>query len=395
MMMNDLRQRIEQELRGNILPFWIEHTCDEENGGFYGGLSNDLIVDNDQPRSAVLCARILWTYSSAYRAYGEAGYLKMACRAYDYLTQKFWDQPYGGVYWTLDRQGRPISDRKHIYAQAFAIYGLAEFYRATGEPESLRLAQDLFRLVERHSFDPRHGGNIEGCSREWGPLADMRLSDKEPNTHKSMNTLLHLMEAYTNLLRAWPAEELKTRQRGLIEMFLQHIIDPQTKHFRWFFADDWTSLSDRVSFGHDIEGSWLIVEAAEASGDAGVLAQAREVAVQMAAAVYQDGLDSDGAVLHEAPSHGSDNGERDWWMQAEGLVGFTNAYQLSQRAEFAQAADRLWQICETQFVDRQAGEWFKIVRRDGTPDPSQLKVGPWECPYHHSRACLEMLRRLA
>jgi cellobiose epimerase len=393
--MNDLRQRIEQELRGNLLPFWIEHARDEEHGGFYGGLSNNLIVDNDQPRSAVLCARILWTYSTAERAYGEARYVDMARRAYDYLTQKFWDQQYGGVYWTLDRYGYPVNDRKHIYAQAFAIYGLAEFYRATGEPQSLRLAQDLFHLIELHSFDPLYGGNLEGCSRAWGPLADMRLSEREPNTRKSMNTLLHLMEAYTNLLRVWPDEELKAKQCGLIEMFLQHIIDPQTYHFDLFFAGDWTSLTEQVSFGHDIEGSWLIVEAAEVSGDAELLAQTQEVAVKMAAAVYQDGLDSDGAVLNEAAPHGSESTDRHWWVQAEGMVGFFNAYQISQRVEFAQEVDRLWQICESQFVDRQYGEWFKIVRRDGTPDLTQLKVGPWECPYHHSRACFEMLHRLA
>ncbi len=393
--MNDLRERIERELRGNLLPFWIEHTRDEENGGFYGGLSNDLIVDNDQPRSAVLCARILWTYSSAYRAYGEAWQLDMARRAYDYLTQKFWDQQYGGVYWTLDRQGCPISDRKHIYAQAFAIYGLAEFYRATGEPQSLWLAQDLFHLIERHSFDPLHGGNLECCSREWGTLADMRLSEREPNARKSMNTLLHLMEAYTNLLRVWPDGELRTKQRGLIENFLQHIIDPQTHHFKLFFDDAWQSLSDHLSPGHDIEGSWLIVEAAEVQGDEQLLARAQAVSVQMATAVYQDGLDSDGAIFNEVTAHGVESTDRHWWVQAEGMVGFINAYQLSRRAEFAQAADRLWQICETQFVDRQYGEWFKIVRRDGTPDIDHLKVGPWECPYHHSRACLEMLHRLA
>jgi mannobiose 2-epimerase len=394
MMMNDLRQRIEHELRGNLLPFWIEHTRDEEHGGFYGGLTNDLIVDNDQPRSAVLCARILWTYSSAYRTYGEPWHLDMARRAYDYLTQKFWDQQYGGVYWTLDRGGCPTNDRKHIYAQAFAIYGLAEFYRATGEPQSLRLAQDLFDLIERYSFDPVYGGNLECCSRAWGPLADMRLSDKEPNTRKSMNTLLHLMEAYTNLLRVWPDVELHAKQRGLIEMFLQRIIDPQTYHFRLFFDDAWTALTEQMSFGHDMEGSWLIVEAAEVSCDAALLAQAQAVAVKMAAAVYRDGLDSDGAVLNEATPRGIESTDRHWWVQAEGLVGFFNAYQLSQRAEFAQEADRLWQICETQFVDRQYGEWFKIVRCDGTPDLNQLKVGPWECPYHHSRACFEMLHRL-
>jgi len=393
--MIELRQRIEQELTDNILPFWIKHTCDEEHGGFYGGLSNDLIIDNEQPRSAVLCARILWTYSTAYRTYGEAaGYLSMARRAYAYLADKFWDQQYGGVYWTLDYHGQPISDRKHVYAQAFAIYGLAEFYRATGEAGALSLAQTLFQLIEAHSFDAVHQGNIECCARDWGALTDMRLSEKEPACRKSMNTLLHLMEAYTNLLRIWPDEALKAKQRGLIEVFLRHIIDPQTHHFRLFFDDEWQSLAGHISPGHDIEGSWLLMEAAEVQNDADLLARARHSAMLLAEAVSRDGVAADGAVLNEVSLQGVRNFEKHWWVQAEGLVGFYNAYQLSGRAEFAQAANQLWNLIETQFVDRTHGEWFKIVRPDGTPDLDHLKVGPWECPYHHSRACFEMLARL-
>lgn len=391
--MTDLRQCIEAELRGNILPFWIKHTPDKEQGGFYGALSNELVVNNDAPRTAVLTARNLWTYSAAYRLYHDNNYLWMARRAYDYLAQKFWDHDYGGVYWTLDRRGCPTNDRKHVYAQAFAIYGLAEFYRATGEPHSLALAQHLFDLIETHSFDPIYGGNLECCSREWGALDDMRLSPRDVNSHKSMNTLLHLMEAYTNLLRVWPDEELKAKQRGLIEVFLQHIIDPQTHHFKLFFDDAWHSLDDHISPGHDIEGSWLLVEAAEVQGDEDLLAQTRAVAVQMADAVSAY-VDADGGLVYEATPHGIENYEKHWWVQAEGLVGFTNAHHLSGRAEFAQAADRLWNLIEAHFVDRVYGDWRKVLDRNGTPLAQYPKVGPWECPYHHARACFEMLARL-
>jgi mannobiose 2-epimerase len=394
MMMSDLRQRIEAELRGNILPFWIEHTPDKEQGGFYGALTNDLVVHNDTPRSAVLTARILWTYSAAYRLYHDERYLTMAHRAYDYLVQSFWDRVYAGVYWTLDRCGDPVDDRKHIYAQAFAIYGLAEFYRATGEPQSLQLAQTLFDLIEQHSFDPVYSGNLECRSRTWGPLADMRLSDKElPQACKSMNTLLHLMEAYTNLLRVWPDEELKAKQHGLIENFLQHIIDPQTQHFKLFFDDTWHSLDDHISPGHDIEGSWLLVEAAEVQGDEDLLARTRAVAVRMAKAVTRY-LDDDGAIFYEATPRSIENCEKHWWVQAEGLVGFTNADQLSGRADFAPIADRLWQLIETRFIDRAYGDWFKVLDRNGAALSQYYKVGPWECPYHHARACFEMLARL-
>jgi mannobiose 2-epimerase len=393
-MMTELRQRIETELRGNILPFWITHTPDEKNGGFYGALTNDLVVHNEVPRTAVLTARILWTYSTAYRLYHDECYLQMARRAYDYLTQKFWDHEFGGVYWTLDQHGCPTNDRKHIYAQAFAIYGLAEFYRAAGERHSLALAQQLFDLIETHSFDPVYGGNVECCARAWGALDDMRLSAKEPvSVRKSMNTLLHLMEAYTNLLRVWPDAEVQAKQRSLIEIFLQHVIDPQTHHFKLFFDDAWHSLDDHLSPGHDIEGSWLIVEAAEVLGDEDLLARAQTVAVQMAEAVTPY-LDDDGAIIYEATPHSIDSYDKHWWVQAEGLVGFYNAFQLTGRADFAPIADRLWNLIETHFVDHTYGDWFKVLDRHYTPLVQYPKTGPWECPYHHARACFEMLARL-
>jgi cellobiose epimerase len=393
--MDDFAQRIERELSQNILPFWLEHTLDEEHGGFYGALSNDLRVDNDVPRSAVLYARILWTYSAAYRVYQDDRYLALARRAYDYVAEKFVDHDYGGVYWTLDRNGRPVNDRKHVYAQAFAIYGLAEFYRATGQPLALLLAQELFHLIETHTFDSLYRGNIECRSREWGLLPDMRLSALEPECDKSMNTLLHLMEAYTNLLRVWPDDTLKAKQRGLIEVFLQHIVDPQTHHLTLFFDKAWRSLNGHISPGHDIEGSWLLVEAAEVQGDEDLLARVRHTAVLMANAVYCDGLAADGAVLNDVTLRGVTSGEKHWWSQAEGLVGFTNAYQLSGQVEFALAADRVWHVIETLFVDRTNGDWFKVLDQNGVPMPQVYKVGPWECPYHHSRACFEMLARLS
>ncbi|MBK9713937.1 MAG: AGE family epimerase/isomerase [Kouleothrix sp.] len=390
-----LRQRIEAELQGNILPFWIEHAVDADSGGFYGALTNDLRVLNDVPRSAVLCARILWTYAAAYRAYGDPAYLAMAQRARDYLARAFWDERHGGVYWLIDRQGAPVNARKHSYAQAFAIYGLAEHHAATGDAESLRLAQALFELLEAHAHEPAYGGYVEGCGPDWGALADMRLSDKEPNCRKSMNTLLHIMEAYANLLRVWDDRRLRERLRELIEIFLQHVVDPRTFHFRLFFDDAWASLEEGISYGHDIEGSWLLIEAAEALGDAALLARVRATAIEMAAAVYAQALEPDGSLLYESDSGDPRSADKHWWAHAEAMVGFYNAYQLSGRVQFARAAAGCWQYIEQKFVDRRHGEWFKILNRQGVPYADQHKVGPWECPYHHGRACIEMLRRLA
>ena len=371
----------------------MNKTLDRENGGFYGALSNDLKVLNNVERSAILCARILWTFSSAYRIHKKEDYLQVARHAYDYLTGHFWDAEYGGVYWSINAQGKPVNDRKHTYAQSFAIYGLAEYTRATGEAKSLKFARELFRLIELHTFDEVHQGNLECRSREWQALDDMRLSSKDMNCAKSMNTLLHLIEAYTNLLRVWDDPQLKAKQSKLVEAFFEHVVDSRSGHLKLFFDKGWHSLLDEVSYGHDIEASWLLVEAAEVLGDQHLLALARETAVKMAQAVYAEGRNADGSLLYERGAHKL-QADRHWWVQAEAVVGFYNAYQISGQAHFAEAAAGCWQYIQKHFVDHQNGDWFKVLNESGLPYLDHYKVGPWECPYHHSRLCFEMSQRL-
>jgi cellobiose epimerase len=390
----DFRRQLKAELTGNILPFWMTHTVDKINGGFYGAVTNDLEIHNEVPRSAILCARILWTYATAFRKLGDREYLAMARRAYDYLSHIFWDPEYGGVYWSVDFTGKPVFERKHHYAQAFAIYALSEYYRATESPQSLEFAQTLFQLLEKHAFDPLHGGYIEGSSRKWEALTDMRLSDRDLNCRKSMNTLLHILEAYTSLLRVWEDAGLRAKHKGLMETFQEHIIDHSTGHFKLFFDDRWNSLLENVSYGHDIEGSWLLCEAAEVQADRALLEQVREAAIQIAAAVYKDGLEQDGSLPYESGPQGLVDSFKSWWVQAEAMPGFYNAFQLSGQEHFAQAAWRSWEYIRDKMVDRTHGDWLKRLHRDGTPDNSTNKVGPWECPYHHSRACFEMIDRL-
>lgn len=401
--------RIERELLDNILPFWIKHTVDRENGGFYGAVTNDLRVLNDVPRSLVLCARILWTFSAAYRAYPREEYLATARHAFQYLSTRFYDPQYGGFYWELNQHGAPTNDRKQSYGLGFAVYGLSEYFLASGEPAALALAQETFERLEQHAFDPAFGGYIESRARDWGVQADMRLSDKEPNIAKSMNTMLHILEPYTNLVRAWPDAWPRRQLAGLLRTFLDRIVDPETHATRLFFTPDWTLVGDHISYGHDIECSWLLWEAAEvlndpAAGpvlDAALTARARQTAVQMAEAVAAKAVEPDGSLLYEASPRGIEIDEKHWWAQAEGMVGFYNAGQLlaedgqpAGAERFKRLALRLWDYIEAHHVDRQHGEWFKRLHRDGTPHSESFKAGPWDCPYHHTRACLEMLRRL-
>ncbi len=388
------RQQLEEELTGSILPFWMTRVVDKVNGGFYGALTNDLQVHNEVPRSAILCARILWTYAAADRKYRDPEYHSMAEWAYKTLQSVFWDTKDGGVFWTVDLQGRPVLDRKHHYAQAFAIYGLSEYYRVTQDPACLARAQELFTLLEKYAYDPQDKGYIEGSNRHWGTLADMRLSERDLDCDKSMNTLLHILEAYTNLLRVWDDPRLKAQHRALIQVFLDRVIDPATNHLKLFFDAQWNSLLPNVSFGHDIEASWLLVEAAEMQADPALLARVRQLAVKIAGAVYTDGLLANGSLPYESGPYGLVDPLISWWVQAEAMVGFYNAYQISRQERFAQAAWHSWEFIQDKMVDREHGDWFKQLNPDGTPDMEAYKASPWNCPYHHSRACLELLKRL-
>lgn len=398
-MNTELKAQFERELLNNILPFWIDHAVDKHHGGFFGALTNRREAHNDMPRSSVICSRILWTYSAAYRIYRKTDFLHMAQHAYDYLFKALWDGTYDGVFWQIDADRQPTMDRKHSYAQSFAMYGLSEHHRATGDTDSMNAAQQLFDLLEVHAYDGRHAGYIEGCARNWGALEDMRLSDKEPNCRKSMNTLLHIMEGYTNLYRIWPVERVKEQLSRLVNVIFDQVIDPNEHRFKLFFDDTWQQTPGTehiVSYGHDIEGAWMLQATAEALHDAALIQRARANAVLMADAVLKNGLAGDGSVLYQNETSGSpDWNQKHWWAQAEAVVGFYNAYQVSGEQRFFDAAMRCWQVIQTQFVDKEHGEWFKVLDANGVPVAGQLKIGPWECPYHHARMCMEMAARLS
>ncbi len=390
-----LASRLQAELTGNILPFWMTHVPDRANGGFHGAVSNDLRPVPEAPRSAILCARILWTFSAAYRRFGAPAYRQMADYAYQTLTGPFWDREYGGVYWSVDAQGRPLMDRKHHYAQAFAIYGLSEYVRATQDETARALACELFDLLERYAFEPVHGGYIEGSSRAWGVLEDMRLSEREINCRKSMNTMLHILEAYTNLLRIWDDPRLRTQHRALLEIYLEKVFDPASGHLRLLFDDAWNSLVALDSYGHDVESSWLMWEAAGLHPDPSLRERVRAAALALAEAVWREGRDSDGGLFYEGRAGTIHDDSKQWWVQAEALVGFANAFQLSGDPRFAAAVQDAWGFIETHLIDRQHGDWFKETDRAGRPNLAHVKAGFWECPYHHARACLEIIERFA
>jgi mannobiose 2-epimerase len=390
-----LRDGMENDLRQNVLPFWVRHVVDEEHGGFHGFVTDDLRVDPLAPKGGVLNARILWSYSAALRRYGDPVYRRMADRAFECLLERFWDEEHGGLYWMLDHSGRPIADRKQVYNLAFGLYGLAEYHRATGRPEALARAVRLYEAIERHAADDGCGGYWEARARDWSPLADVRLSEKDRNAPKSMNTHLHILEAYTNLLRVRDDARPRGRLRALVEVHLDRIVDPATHHLRLFFDEHWAPIGRTVSYGHDIEASWLLTEAARRLGDPGLLARATEAALGIARVTLAEGFDHEhGGVFAERGEDGHLDDEKHWWMQAEAVVGFLNAYELTKDEAFLEAAERTWSFIDRFLVDHAHGEWRWRVRRGGSAVPGLPKVEPWKCPYHNTRAALETIERV-
>jgi mannobiose 2-epimerase len=390
------RSELERELRTNILDFWIRHAKDEKNGGFVGKIKSDMTVVPEADKGLVLNARILWTFAAAYRKYGDPAYLEMAERAYDMLDARFRDREHGGLYWMVDFAGRPSQDKKQVYGQAFAIYALSEYVRANGprSEAALEWAKELYRLLEKHAYDPVHLGYVEALARDWTETGDLSLSGKDLNERKSMNTHLHVLEAYTNLYRVWKPAGLRAKLAELIDVHLDRIVNPANHHFLLFFDDEWRSKSEHISYGHDIEGSWLLCEAAEVLGDPERIARVRREALAMAAATLAEGVDKDGGVLNEADGKGHLDDTKDWWPQAEAMVGFLNAYQLSGDKKYWEASLGSWAFTKQYIVDKEFGEWHWQVSRDGIPNRSQAKVDAWKCPYHNSRACFEGMERL-
>ena len=388
------KKEMQDVLTGNILPFWIEKMVDRENGGFYGRIDGHGNLHADAEKGGILNARILWTFSAAYRVLGKPEYLEMATRAKDYILAHFYDKEHGGTYWSVDYLGNPKDTKKQFYAIGFMIYGLSEYVRATGDEEALLYAIRLFDCIEKHSFDKVNNGYIEACTREWGEIEDMRLSELDANYPKSQNTHLHIIEPYTNLFRVWKDERLEKALRNLIHIFTDRILNPETHHLDLFFENDWTRGAGHLeSYGHDIECSWLMHEAALVLGDSEVLAKVEPI-VRLVAKASEKGLNPDGSMIHEANlDKGTKDDDLHWWVQAESVVGFMNIYQYFNDNEALDKSLHCWEYIKDNLIDYEGGEWFWSRHADGTLNVVDDKAGFWKCPYHNGRMCLEIIER--
>lgn len=370
----------------DILAFWMSTSLDKNQGGFIGKLDNYGVLDPIAPKGLVLNARILWTFASTQNINENPSVEEIVKRAYAVLTNKFFDKINGGYFWSLTYQNEPLNLRKQIYGQAFVVYAFAAYHKYTHDPEALVNALDLYRLMEKHAFDPVHGGYREAFAADWSHLEDMRLSPKDLNTPKSLNTHLHIMEAYVQLCQVWHDSGLVQKIKDLIDIFLLHFIDRKAGHVHMFFDDDWQVILAPWSYGHDIETSWLLYEAAEQIHYR--LDEVKDVAILLAEGVLPV-VDAEGGVTYESHLN-----QKHWWVQAEAMVGFMNAYQLTGDVKYLDAVFRIWDYTKKYIKDTENGEWFWGRNEDGSIMQEEDKIGFWKCPYHNVRACMQMSERL-
>lgn len=381
---------IKAHLTNHIIPFW-QGMKDEVYGGFYGFLGYDLTLDQAAVKGCILNSRILWFFSNAYMLLGEEEFLKSARHAFLFLKEHCIDKEFGGVYWSLTYKGEPEDTTKHTYNQAFAIYALSSYYDASGDPEALDIAHSLYQLVETKCKDAY--GYLEAFSRSFEPEDNDKLSENGVMAEKTMNTLLHVFEAYTELYRVTKEEFVAENLRYMLDLMADKIYNAKLGRQEVFFDKTWNSLIDLYSYGHDIETAWLVDRGLEILGDASYIEKLSPITKDITENIYNRAY-IDHSLVNEA-ENGVVDTTRIWWVQAEAVVGFLNGYQKSpQQKKYLEAAADIWNYIQNYMLDsRNGSEWFAALDQDRNPLEKPI-VEPWKCPYHNGRMCFEVIKRL-
>lgn len=384
-----LKEQARGMLEGRLIPFWSA-LRDEEYGGFYGYMDFGLNLDKRAEKGCILNSRILWFFSRCAQQLGREDCLDHARHAYRFLMEHCLDKKHGGVYWSLNYEGSPLDSGKHTYAQAFAIYGLSAYYQASGDPEALETAWSLFQTVEGRCRDK--GGYLEAFTRSFRPASNEKLSENGVMAQRTMNTLLHVFEGYAGLYQAGHSADVAAAMVRILDIYLNKVYDPDSRRQRVFFDLDYNSLIDLHSYGHDIESSWLMDWGAALLGRRELADRVSRVDQALADHIYRRAF-RDRSVLNEC-ERGKDDTHRVWWVQAESVLGFLNAWEKTGQDCFRSAAIDVWHYINEVMTDRRpGGEWFWRVDENGLPDRAKPIVEPWKCPYHNGRLCLEILRR--
>ncbi|MDV6166899.1 AGE family epimerase/isomerase [Flavobacterium sp. DG1-102-2] len=390
--MTNLKGEMHRELL-SILDYWSSNAVDNKNGGFVGTIDFADTKDFQAEKGSVLNARILWAFSASYPVSKNELHLQLANRAFEYIRDYFYDAENKGIYWSITHDGKPKDTKNQIYALAFTIYGLSEYYAVSNDKEALDLAIKLFGSIEKYSYDSLHQGYFEAFTQTWQPIEDLRLSDKDANEKKTMNTHLHIVEGYANLYRVWRDESLKNKIIELLNTINNYFINAETGHLHLFFNEEWVEKPDVVSYGHDIEAAWLLQWCAEVIQDKALIDIYKRYAVLMTDATFE-GIDKDGGLWYEYdPQEKNLVDEKHWWPQSELLIGMINAWQLTGDNKYYDAALANWKFVKQYILDKKHGEWVWGINADYSRIEKD-KAGFWKCPYHNSRACIELIKRL-
>ena len=402
---------LKEELTKNILPYWEQYSKDPKSNGFYGAIDNSNKGNAKAWRSIVMVSRYLWSYSQAARLLKDKSYLDMADYAYAYMMKDFRDPYYGGVYWSVKQDGSAELARKQIYGEAFACYALSEYACAVKELRKSQLCAEnimseclsIYNLLEKYALDKELGGYAEALNRDWSFTKETSLSAKDIDCAKSMNTNLHVMEAYTNLYRNLPVVYPENKNllkavgkslSNLVKVHLEKILNKKDFHLDLYFNDKWQQIGpDEISYGHDIEASWLLWEAAEVLQNESLMKKVKAPALKIAEISYNEGFDQETGAFDNTMLNGKRDTTRVWWNQAEAINGFYNAWQLTGDEKYSKAVERIWEWVKAYQKDKSCGEWFASVTKEGKPVAKELKGGNWKTSYHNGRCCMELLKR--
>jgi len=387
-----MRQEILDDLTRNILPFWINYSYDP-TGGFYGVVGRDGTGHPDAPKGGVMVARILWTFSTAYELYGDVHYRLVADRAQRDFLSTFVDREHGGVYWQVNPDGTPYDSSKQTYAMTYGIYGLVAHYRATGERSSLDAAVELYRTLEDKVREKEKDGYIEAFNADFTVARGDRFAPGK-ESFKTMNTHIHIVEAYTQLYKVWPDKGLGERLKASILIVTDKIYDAETCHLGPFFDNSWNPMGSIDSYGHDIETAWLLTEASAVYGDKALIDKCRGISIDIVDTAIAEGFNQEKGYMMYEVRNGVLNDYAKWWPQCETIIGCVDAWQLTGDESYLDVAYRTWDFIKMNLIDKEHGEWFRGVSADGRPNAREAKASVWNCPYHNSRLGFEMDLRL-
>ncbi|MGN0352551.1 MAG: AGE family epimerase/isomerase [Roseburia sp.] len=385
-----IQQEIKKELTEGIIPFW-KKLRDDEYGGYYGYLDYDLNLNKKAEKGCILNSRITWFFANAYTLLKDESLLEEARHGYEFLKEHCLDRENGGIYWSLNYDGTPLDTTKHTYNQAFCIYAVSSYYEASGDEEALELAMQLFSLIEEKCTD--EVGYLEAFTRDFKPESNEKLSENGVMAEKTMNTLLHVFEAYTELYRVSKDEKVKHRLEWILEIFMQKVYNPSLHRQEVFFDAEYRSILDLHSYGHDIETAWLLDRGVEVLGEELYQKRIYPITKDLTKQIYT--IAFDGKSLANECDRGKVDENRVWWVQAEAFIGFLNGWQKEpEHEEYFQAALAEWEFIKKYVKDsREGSEWYWLVRKDGSPVEGEPIVEPWKCPYHNGRMCMEAIRR--